>query len=647
MPGTGPCPPGTGRADYAYGVKRGAYLLNLGRTPYREAWDLQRALAAAVSQGAIPDTVVLLEHPPVITLGRRTDEGAELHVPDGAEVEVVETDRGGKSTFHGPGQLVCYPILDLNRHGRDVKRYVRDLEEAVIRTAGALGRRGDPHRGAHRRLARVAAAQARLDRRPHRALGDDARLRAQRRPRPGPVHGVDHGLRARGRGVHDARARARPAGRRSTRCARSRPPRSRRSSAWPSRSSRPRTAPGSGHSRCMRRSRRSPCSRPPDPGRRSALNKSLPVAERPRRPEWMKVRAPSADSRYFEVRALLHGAGPEHDLRGGALPEHRRVLGPRHGDVPDPRRHLHARLPLLLRPLRQARARRPTRSSRCGSRRPRRRWASSTSSSPPSTATTSPTAAPATTRPRSARCKKKLPDASVEVLTPDFLGVEEEALATVLAARPEVFNHNIETVRRLHREDARREGLLRQGALAAARAKELADYPVLTKSGIIVGLGETNDEVVETMRDLRAHGVDVVTIGQYLQPSSRARGDRPLGAPRRVPLVPRAGRGARLRLGLLRPARPLVVPRRRAAPRGRDRPRRGRLLAALETEGAALTTAPLTRLSPHRSTGRSRGASPDASYEISPRGVPVRAGTSELTTLRDGCQEPCGRAISR
>ena len=55
-------------------MRRGAYLLNLGTTPYAEAWDLQRALAAAVSQGAIPDTVVLLEHPPVITLGRRTDE---------------------------------------------------------------------------------------------------------------------------------------------------------------------------------------------------------------------------------------------------------------------------------------------------------------------------------------------------------------------------------------------------------------------------------------------------------------------------------------------------------------------------------------------------------------------------------------------
>jgi lipoyl(octanoyl) transferase len=119
-------------------VKRGAYVLDLGLVPYREAWDVQRSLAGAVSQGAIPDTVLFLEHPPVVTLGRRADDG-ELHVPAGAEVEVVETDRGGKSTFHGPGQLVCYPILDLRRHGKDVKKYVRDLEEALIRTLAPLG----------------------------------------------------------------------------------------------------------------------------------------------------------------------------------------------------------------------------------------------------------------------------------------------------------------------------------------------------------------------------------------------------------------------------------------------------------------------------------------------------------------------------
>jgi lipoyl(octanoyl) transferase len=124
-------------------VNRGAYLMNLGVVPYGEAFALQRSLAGAVSQDAIPETVILLEHPPVITLGRRTERGDELHVPDGAEVEIAETDRGGKSTFHGPGQLVCYPILNLRNHGRDVKRYVRDLEEALIRTLDAFELRGE------------------------------------------------------------------------------------------------------------------------------------------------------------------------------------------------------------------------------------------------------------------------------------------------------------------------------------------------------------------------------------------------------------------------------------------------------------------------------------------------------------------------
>lgn len=114
-------------------MARPGHLLNLGTVPYREAWDLQRSISAAVLRGEVPDTVLLLEHPPVITLGRRAEEG-ELHLPEGAHVEVVETDRGGKSTYHGPGQLVCYPILDLTRHGQDVKKYCRDLEEAVIRT---------------------------------------------------------------------------------------------------------------------------------------------------------------------------------------------------------------------------------------------------------------------------------------------------------------------------------------------------------------------------------------------------------------------------------------------------------------------------------------------------------------------------------
>jgi lipoyl(octanoyl) transferase len=126
----------------------GAYLLDLpGLVPYREAFALQRSIAGAVSQRAIPDTVILLEHEPVVTLGRRADETVELHLPEGVDVDVVETNRGGKSTYHGPGQLVCYPILDLNRHGRDLKKYVRDLEEAIIHTLAVFGLEGTRYEG--------------------------------------------------------------------------------------------------------------------------------------------------------------------------------------------------------------------------------------------------------------------------------------------------------------------------------------------------------------------------------------------------------------------------------------------------------------------------------------------------------------------
>jgi lipoyl(octanoyl) transferase len=122
-------------------MSRPAYALNLDVVPYGDAWELQRAVAEAVAHGSLPDTVLLLQHPPTVTLGRRA-EPDELHIPPDAEVDVVETDRGGKSTFHGPGQLVCYPILDLTRHGQDVKRYCRQLEEALVRTLSAFGLEG-------------------------------------------------------------------------------------------------------------------------------------------------------------------------------------------------------------------------------------------------------------------------------------------------------------------------------------------------------------------------------------------------------------------------------------------------------------------------------------------------------------------------
>ena len=193
--------------------------------------------------------------------------------------------------------------------------------------------------------------------------------------------------------------------------------------------------------------------------------------------------------------------------------------------------------------------------------------------------------------------KHKAPKTSVEVLTPDFLDVEEEALRTVLAERPEVFNHNIETVRRLHRRMRGAKASYDKALWLLRRAKELADYPVLTKSGIIVGMGETNDEVVETMRDLRAPRRRRRDDRPVPPAVGQARPDRPLGASGRVPLVPGAGRGARLRLGLQRAARPLELPSRRAAPCGRDGPRRGRLLESAQRPEPAPASAASPRAS--------------------------------------------------
>lgn len=116
----------------------------LGIVPYAEALALQRALVEERKGGAIPDTLLLLQHPHVLTLGVKGD-GGRGHILAAAErlaamgVEVSETGRGGDVTYHGPGQLVAYPIIDLDPDRRDVHRYVRDLEEVMIRVCGAYG----------------------------------------------------------------------------------------------------------------------------------------------------------------------------------------------------------------------------------------------------------------------------------------------------------------------------------------------------------------------------------------------------------------------------------------------------------------------------------------------------------------------------
>ena len=117
-------------------------LIDLGLTPYKEALALQRRLATLRVEGRVGDLLLLLEHPPVITLGRG-GQHAHLLVPESSlaamGIGFLEVERGGDMTYHGPGQLVGYPILDLAQLGRDVHLYLRRLEGILIETLTTLG----------------------------------------------------------------------------------------------------------------------------------------------------------------------------------------------------------------------------------------------------------------------------------------------------------------------------------------------------------------------------------------------------------------------------------------------------------------------------------------------------------------------------
>ena len=124
------------------GSPKTCYVVALGTIDYQQALDLQLRISAAKKDGYAPDLLLLLEHPPTITLGR-SREWHNLLAPEevlrARGVALHECDRGGDITFHGPGQLVGYPILELGRGERDVHRYMRNLEETLIRALGAFG----------------------------------------------------------------------------------------------------------------------------------------------------------------------------------------------------------------------------------------------------------------------------------------------------------------------------------------------------------------------------------------------------------------------------------------------------------------------------------------------------------------------------
>jgi lipoate-protein ligase B len=121
---------------------RRLYELPLGRTHFQQVWDFQKELVSRRAAGQIPDCLITTEHEPVITMGRGTNESNLLVSSEELNqrgVTLFEIERGGDITFHGPGQLVLYPIIDLKQRGRDTHQYLRDLEQVAIRTLADFG----------------------------------------------------------------------------------------------------------------------------------------------------------------------------------------------------------------------------------------------------------------------------------------------------------------------------------------------------------------------------------------------------------------------------------------------------------------------------------------------------------------------------
>ena len=173
------------------------WCVRAGQLPYAHARELQRRLETARLRETIPDVLLLLEHPPVYTKGRRSTPeelpmGEDWYRMQG--IEVTDTDRGGRVTYHGPGQLVGYPIVSLRPYGDDVHEYVRRMERLMIDSLGEWGVEAGCIEGQTGVWA--GDAQDRLDRRARQPRHHHARLRDQRQQRPAAVR-VDRPLRDR------------------------------------------------------------------------------------------------------------------------------------------------------------------------------------------------------------------------------------------------------------------------------------------------------------------------------------------------------------------------------------------------------------------------------------------------------------------
>jgi lipoic acid synthetase len=490
----------------------------LGRLPFAEAWDLQRAFhEGRVTGRSADDYLLLLEHPPVFTIGRNGDASnllVDQQVVADRGAELFNIDRGGDITFHGPGQLVGYPIIGL-RDPKQIVPYVRSLEEVLIRTVadfGVDGWREDGFAGVWTRAGKVAAIGVRVSRRVTMHgfalnLHPDMDFFGMMNPCGIEDRDVTTLSDLVGRKVvleevvpvvekhfADVFGYDSPEAQHAA------------------------FVRGQGRSkefevdRLLANGTFTPEKRKEEP---VLLNGRLPGE--PVRPPWMRVKA-KLDGDYLELKKLMRGLELNTVCEEANCPNIYEcwgmgtatlmILGDKctracsfcNVDTGKPTEFD------IFEPFRAAEAIRKMNLKHAVITSVNRDDLDDGGSGIFAHTIT--------------ESRRQSPGTEIEVLIPDFKG-DRQALQTVMDALPEVLNHNTETVIRLQREIRTSANYGRSLALLW-RAKQMNPNG-LTKSGLIVGMGESREEVLGTLADMRAVGIDIITIGQYLRPTARHR----------------------------------------------------------------------------------------------------------------------------
>ncbi|MGF1616822.1 MAG: lipoyl synthase [Acidimicrobiia bacterium] len=490
----------------------------LGRLAYAEAWDLQRAFhEGKVEARTSDDYLFLLEHPPVFTIGRNGDANnllASQQAVASKGAEVFHVDRGGDITFHGPGQLVGYPIVGLD-DPKQIVPFVRKLEEVLIRSVAEFGVeawREDGYTGVWTARGKVAAIGVRVSRRVSMhgfALNLDPDMDFFTMMNPcgiedRPVTSLSE-LAGRKVSLEEAvdvveRHFVDVFGYIDTET---------QHAAFVRGQGKPKEFEVD---RLLANGTFSPERRSLEP---VLLNGRLPGE--PARPPWMRVTA-KLDGDYLELKKMMRGLELNTVCEEANCPNIYECWGmgtatlmilgdkctracsfcnvdtgkPTELDIFEPFRAAEAIKKMGLQHAVITSVNRDDLDD---------------GGSGIFAHTITET-------------RRQSPGTEIEVLIPDFKG-DREALQTVMDARPEVLNHNTETVIRLQR-DIRTSASYGRSLALLWRAKQMNPHG-LTKSGLIVGMGETREEVLGILADMRTVGIDIITIGQYLRPTARHR----------------------------------------------------------------------------------------------------------------------------